>query len=296
MDLRQVQYFLSIATTGSFSSAAEELYISQSSLSKQIIALERELGFQLFDRSKRKVSLTKAGETFLKHAPRLVEIYQGIWADLDKYRAETATFSIAAIPAIAQYGITDYIAEFQKIYPHIRFNLEEREGQSILPSLDAHEYDLGFIRDNYLNRDQYNGIEICKDKLLVAVSNKHPNAHRTSIALAELANENFIMFDKVAILHEVTMQACKQAGFTPRIFYASVRIESILGLVAANVGIALMPERIFNYNKPSDVLAIPLEETIESNISLNYLKDRKLPMSAKIFVATIEKLLAVKTQ
>jgi DNA-binding transcriptional LysR family regulator len=137
MKIEQVQYFLLIVEKGSFLSAAEKLFISQSSLSKQINALETELGCQLFDRSKRKISITEAGETFLKHAVELVDIYKTIWSELDEYRVKTDSFSIVAIPVIAQYGIAGYIAQFKSMYPNLRFALEEREGASILPALKA---------------------------------------------------------------------------------------------------------------------------------------------------------------
>ena len=82
MEIKQVQYFLTVAEAGSFSVAAEDLYISQSSLSKQIIALEKELGIPLFDRSKRKIALTPAGETYLKHARNIHAEYQVLMTDL----------------------------------------------------------------------------------------------------------------------------------------------------------------------------------------------------------------------
>jgi DNA-binding transcriptional LysR family regulator len=82
METRQVQYFISIVEAGSFSAAADELYISQSLLSKQIMALEKELGVTLFDRSKRKISLTDAGEAFLKHARKLNSAYKNMSVEL----------------------------------------------------------------------------------------------------------------------------------------------------------------------------------------------------------------------
>jgi DNA-binding transcriptional LysR family regulator len=291
MKILQVQYFLLIVEKGSFLSAAEKLYISQSSLSKQIIALENVLGCLLFVRCLLNISLSTAGDSFIKHSIGLDDIYKTMWADLEEYRAKTESFSIVAIPVIAQYGITGYIAQFRSMYPNIRFALEEREGASILPALKAQEYDLAFIRDNYLDKDQCICIEICKDKLILVVSNRHHLANRKSIALADLSNENFIMFDKAAILHDVILEACRQVGFKPIVFYASVRIESILGLVASNIGVALMPEKLFDYYKNPDDIAISLDEIIESDIVLTYLKKRKLPRAAKIFVSSIERML-----
>ena len=132
MEIEQVQYFVAIARLGSFSAAAEELYISQSSLSKQISALERELGLQLIDRSKRKIGLTEAGETFLKHALQLTAQYQAMLAELADHRTNP-TVSIVAIPVIAQYGITAYLAQLKSAYPQIQIKLEERKLRLFCP-------------------------------------------------------------------------------------------------------------------------------------------------------------------
>ena len=282
MELKLVNYFLAVAEFGSFSAAADHLYISQSSLSKQIMALEKELGVTLFDRSKRSIALTEAGKTFRKHAYQINEEYKVMLTNLKEYK-RAPSLSIVAIPVIAQYGITSYVAQFQSAYPNIQLVMEEREASTILPALSAHQFDLAFIRNNYLDKKQYELLEVNGDKFVVALSTKHRLAARISISLPELANENFIMFDKGTIVHELAVDACRKAGFEPRNFYASLRVESILGLVASQSGAALIMEKIFQYHKHPDVIAIPLVETIESKIVLAYPKDKKLSAQANNF-------------
>ena len=282
MELKQVTYFLTVAELGSFSAAADHLYISQSSLSKQIMALEKELGIELFDRSKRNIVLTEAGATFRKHAQRHNDEYKVMLANLKEYK-RAPSLSIIAIPVIAQYGITSYIAQFQSAFPNIQLMLEEREASTILPALNDHQFDLAFVRDNYLDIEQYHVLEVDRDKFMVTLSVKHPLATRTSISLSELANENFIMFDKGTIVHELAVDVCREAGFVPRIFYASLRVESILGLVASQSGIALIMEKIFQYHKHPDVIAIPMREIVESKIVLVYPRGKKLSIPAKNF-------------
>jgi LysR family transcriptional regulator, transcription activator of glutamate synthase operon len=290
MEIKQVQYFLMLAEMGSFSAAAEELYISQSSLSKQIIALEKELNSQLFDRSKRKIALTPAGETFLVHARRLNAVYQSMLAEMAQYKT-TTSLSIVAIPVIAQYGITSYIAQFKQAHPDIQFTLEEREASSILPLLNNHQFDLAFLRDNYLDKEQYAYLDVARDKFQVILSRQHRLAARESIALKELKDENFIMFDKGTIVHELAVDACRSNGFEPRIFYASLRVESVLGLVASNSGVALMMEKVFSYHRHPDVIAIPLYEMIASNLVLARLKTTKESRAARTFFNFMEKTL-----
>lgn len=292
MEIRQIQYFLSIVDAGSFSAAADEHYVSQSSLSKKIIALEKELGLPLFDRSKRKVSLTKAGEAFVEHARKINVAYKAVVVDLNGYKSDTDSFAIAAIPVITQYGITTYIAQFRETYPDLHFTLEEIDGINILPALEERRFDLVFTRHNFLDHEKFTGLEIRKDKLLVVVSQKNQHATRASISIKELSNDNFIVFDRVTELHGLIMDECKKAGFEPTIFYSSHRKVSVFGLVGANIGLALMPSKIYDYHKHPDVLAIPLEEHIECNMVLAYLKNKKLPRSAKTFIEFLEKTVA----
>lgn len=284
MEIRQIQYFISVVETGSFSAAADEHYISQSSLSKVVIALEKELGVSLFDRSKRKVFLTQAGEAFLVHARKLITAYMDMVVELDGYKSTLDSFSIATIPVLTQYGITTYLAQFRDLHPNIRFSIDEIDGLNILPALDEHRFDLAFTRHNYLNHDRYMSLEICKDKLLVVVSKNNRHAKRTSISLRELSNDNFIVFDRITDLHKLIMDECRKAGFDPTIFYSSHRKVSVLGLVGTNIGLALMPVKVYDYYQHSDVLAIPLEENIICNIVLVHLKNRILPDAARVFV------------
>ena len=292
MKLRQVQYVLTVAETGSFTEAAEELYTSQSSLSKQVIALERELGILLFDRSRRKVTVTPAGETFLKHARTLNNTYLMLMAELSAYKTSPST-SILAIPVIAQYGIPSYLAQFKRAYPHLDVTLEEREAVEILPALDDHGSDLAIVRDNYLDAELYDSLVIARDKLMVAVSKTHRLAGRPSVSLSELADENLITLGKASLIQALAVDACRQAGFEPRIFYASLRAESILGLVASNSGIALMMERVFDYSKHLDVIGVPLDETIMSNVVLAWVKTRQFSKPTRAFVDFMGNKLAV---
>jgi DNA-binding transcriptional LysR family regulator len=292
MEFKQLEYFLKIVETGSFSTAADELYISQSSLSKQIMALETELGFPLFDRSKRKIAITPAGKVLLTHARSLYFTYQTMLVNVAPYKT-APTLSIIAIPVIAQYNVTSHIAQFKQANPQIHLSLEEREAAAILPALINRQFDLAFLRDNYLDKASYDCIEVAQDHFQAILSRQHPLAGKRQLSIAELANENFIMFDKGTGVHELTMEACRLAGFEPRAFYASLRVESILGLVASNSGVALMMKKIVDYHRHPEVVCIPLKETISSSLVLAWPKQAILSEAASTFVDFIRSFEAV---
>jgi LysR family transcriptional regulator, transcription activator of glutamate synthase operon len=288
MDLRQIQYFLAIVEHGSFTEAADFHFISQSSLSKRIIALEEELGVTLFDRSKRNVSLTQAGEAFLIYAQQLGGTFQSMIFDMENFKVEKEYISIGAIPVITEYGIPGLIARFRTLKPKIEFQMVEVDGINILPALDKLLFDLAITRQNYLDYDKYEAVLISEDQFLVTVSKHHPFADRKSVSLKELKGQNFIVFDQVTGLQRVIFDECNKFGYEPTIFYSSHQKISVLGLVGANIGIALLPIKIYEYHKNPEVTEIALEEDLECNIVLAYLKNRRLSMASKEFVDFLE--------
>jgi len=283
MKLRQIQYFLMVVETGNFTEAAEELYISQSSVSKQIIALEKELGFRLIDRRRRRIALTRAGEAFQQHARAMNDAYLAMMADLGVYKT-TPSLAILSLPFIAQYGITDYLAQFRRVYPHLDVTLEEREPVAIFRALKNHSHDLAFTRDHYLDKAMYDDLIIARDRFLVAVCKKHHLANRAAISLNELAGENFVFPGKSSRLDQLVLDACLRAGFEPRVIYTSLRTESILGQVASNSGVSLIMQNLFEHSRHRNVVGIPLDETISSNVVLIWLKDKKLSGATRTFL------------
>lgn len=289
MDIKQVEYFITIVEIGSFSLAAEELYVSQSSLSKQILALEKEMDVKLFNRSARKIALTEAGKIFYKHALKIKENHRSLQAELGDHKKGAPSLRIAAIPVMAQYGITSYTAQFQKTHPYINFTIEERLVSTALPALSQHKYDLAFARDYKIDSALFSSVPLLTDKLMMVVSCEHRFAGRKSISLAKLSEENFIMFNQGTLMHELSMNVCKSAGFEPRVFYSTLRAASIISMVSSNSGVALIMEKVLNYYHRTDVVTIPLDQTIESKIILAYPKDRKLSKPARTFLDYMKK-------
>ena len=168
--------------------------------------------------------------------------------------------------------------------PHLDVTLEEREPVAIFRALNNHSHDLAFVRDHYLDNEMYSSLVVAQDKLLAAVSKNHHLAERPSVSLDELAGENFIIPDKSTRVDELVLDACHRAGFEPRIVYTSLRIESILGQVASNSGIALVMGELFEHSRHRNVVGVPLDETIKSNVMLTWLKNKKLSGATRTFV------------
>ena len=147
MDIQQIQYFLEVVRSGNFSTAAENLYTTQSSVSKNIKSLEKELNTQLFGRSKRQIQLIEAGKLVLKDARSIVQSYEKLIHTVSSYQLQKEdTLTIASIPVMAQYDITGLLADFQTAHPNIKLQIEESETTHICSRLKNHECDFIFTR------------------------------------------------------------------------------------------------------------------------------------------------------
>ena len=144
----------------------------------------------------------------------------------------------------------------------------------------------------FLDDEKFTSVEICKDRLLVVVSQKNRYAAKSHISMKDLSTDNFIVFDRVTDLHKLILEECKKAGYDPIIFYSSHRKVSVFSLVGANIGLALMPSKVYDYHEHPDVVAIPLDEHIECNMVLAYLKSKKIPKAANIFIDFLVKKVA----
>ena len=172
MTIEQLQYFMAIAKYKNFSTAAEECYISQSSLSKQIKALEQELGgVELFDRNTKKLDITYAGKEFYISADKILMEYQKMINNMKKYMdGHTEVLNIGTIPVMNHYGLTDIFFKFQEYYSNIRLHVIEANSVPIIEDFTKGKMDLAFLRDNYLPVGDFKIFPLVDDELVLVTN------------------------------------------------------------------------------------------------------------------------------
>lgn len=266
--IEQIEYFLTIKKFEGFSKAAHELCISQSSLSKQIKALEKELNTVLFERNSRITKLTPAGEEFAIYSEKFLNDYYNIMDKMKKHSlAAESSLNIGTIAVISQYGLTSTIASFKSKYPNINLNIHEDENHAIVNMLDRSEIDFAIVRDYNLNNENFDISLLANDELVVVTSDKHPLSKRKYISLSDLQNEDFIICTKSGI-YDIFLNECKKAGFKPNILYNISKIETILGLVSEGLGITLMVNNVLKPFTNYDISIHPLKVPISYNLVL----------------------------
>ena len=260
MELRSFQYFIAVAETLHFSRAAEKLHMAQPPLSQQIQRLEKEMGVQLFERTKRSVRLTAAGEVFLQEAYQtLAQVEQAVHAAQQADRGEIGRLAIGFVGSSAYGVLPAMIQAFRERFPHVELILRERTTVEQVQALHHEEIQIGFLRPPILDATLHY-LTVQQEPFLVALPGKHPLAATSPVPLPALASEPFIFVPpKLApgLSHQM-MEMCLQAGFQPRIAQEAIQFHVIISLVAAGLGIALVPACIRTFQRP-DVVYLPLQ-------------------------------------
>ncbi|MCG8992037.1 LysR family transcriptional regulator [Laribacter hongkongensis] len=258
MELRHLRYFIAVAEELHFTRAAQRLNIGQPPLSQQIRALEQEIGASLFERTQRRVSLTPAGEHLLLRA-------RAILADCDAAVAEAAriargesgelrigfTSSAPLMPLLSRL-----LQAFRASRPQVRLSLSELFTTRQFDALLHRELDVGLVRDTGLQVPAGLAlIPLQRDRLNAVLPSQHPLAHRPGISLAELAGEAFIAHPPQtgSGLRRLIRQLCHEAGFEPLIQQESTEAITQIGLVAAGMGVAILPEQLASVHLPGAV-------------------------------------------
>lgn len=252
--------------------------------------MEAELGVLLFDRTTRKVKLSKFGEVLLTYAKQIVELEDQYTAELQSNReAERETLTVGSIPALAQYNITNAVIRFKKSRPQSTLNILQAGSDELEDMLRKKQCELAFIRHNGDVSDDFVSIPYCIDVLAVVLPAKHPLAKKSEIPLRLLANESFILIQKDTLPYRLSVRACQQNGFEPKIAYTDHRLENLFDLVMKGMGVSLMMKELAVHFANPEIAIVEVSPRTATTLSLCYLKGVELSHAAKYFVRCVEK-------
>jgi LysR family transcriptional activator of glutamate synthase operon len=285
MEIYQLEYFLAVERCRSFSAAALDICVSQSTLSQQIKRLEDELGVMLFVRGPRSVRLTPAGEDFVIHAKRILAEIQRSREAMHMYtNFNKGGIKIGAIPTIAYLGFNKIISNFMKNYPGIRIEIHEANTDDLLKLLQEKKINVAFITSPYSSDSEIDFYPFVTDRVAVMVSNSHPLANEIIIDLSDLSQENFLMIKSSSGYRQALIHACNQAGFEPRIILESSHVEMLRGFVEEGIGIALMGYRIAQCISSKSISIIPIRQVlVDRKNGLAIPRYRRLPLTVQLF-------------
>lgn len=252
MELNQLRYFQTVAKYQQMTRAAEELHISQSSLSKTISTLEQNLGAQLFDRIGNRIVLNSVGRTFLQRVDRiLMDLEDAVQEATSGDRG--SIFFAANIPGLC----TNYLDAFLRSHPDVSLQQSLMDPAQMTKALESGSLDcaLSFLD---ISSEQISWTRLVDEELLVLVSNGHPLADRKEISFAELRNERFVCNNSGFGVKDILMEQGKNAGFQPNILFDGNEPELSFKLVAENFGVMMMSSIVYSWLMGMEIIDPPL--------------------------------------
>jgi DNA-binding transcriptional LysR family regulator len=280
MELRHLRYFVAVAEELHFGRAAKRLYIAQPPLSQQIQQLEKELGVSLFERTNRRVELTDAGQAFLDEAYKiLAHVEQAKLLAQRAARGELGKLALGFVSSAAFDLLPHLLSAYREQHPQIHVSLHEMEKDEQIAALFARQIHVGLLRPTVDSSELCSEI-ILREPLLLALPAQHPLVSKTQISIQDLANETFVLQPRhwTLGLYDHVMNLCHSANFSPNVKQEAADTYLIIGLVAANMGISLVPASAQSL-RSQGVVYRPLEgDTTQIEMAMVWRRDDHSPV------------------
>lgn len=287
VEFRQLSYFLEVAKREHMTEAAEALHVAQSSVSRSIHNLEQELGVNLFIREGRNVRLTPIGKVFYERAKLIQHLMDESKREIQEFLdPNKGTVRIAYLVSMMVYTIPSIIASFQKNYPEAKFEMRSGNFNELINGIKNGNYNIAItapVPDD--EKDPLIKSQVLFNENIVALLPlRHPLGKQREITLLELKNDSFITLPKSDMLHELVLRACKQSGFEPKIALEGSDVNAVKGLVAAGLGVALLPEMALIDNIPRSTVAVRIiHPLITRPVGVVTSTERKLLPTEQLF-------------
>lgn len=285
MELRQLLYFVKVARKQHMTQAAEELRVAQSAVSRQIRLLEEELGVNLFVQKGRNLHLTSVGRLFLSRTERILTDLERAVSEIHEFLdPEAGEIRIGFPHSVVLHLLPAVVAAFRKDHPNVKFKLRQGSYNSLIRDVSKGEIDLAFISPFPENHEHVAGDLLLTEELYAILPPHHILSEYQSIRLEQLKDESFVMFSEEYTLRTIVMEACQRAGFSPRIGFEGEETDTIRGLVAAGMGVSLLPEMALTEcgtAQPTKVRVI--EPSVTRTVGLIKRTGERLPPVAEVF-------------
>jgi DNA-binding transcriptional LysR family regulator len=291
MELRHLRYFVAVAEELSFTRAAERLHMAQPPLGQQIRKLEEELGVRLFHRTKRRVELSEAGETFLGEAYLALEqVERAAEAARRAGRGETGKLSVGFVGSAAYEVLPEILKTFRERYPAVEITLEELTTAQQARALDEERIEVGFVRPPV--EEQNLAVKtVLREPLVVVLPADHPLSERKDLPLSTLRDESFVMTPRRLgpSFYDQIVGACREAGFSPRVVQEAIQMQTIIGMVAAGIGVALVPASESNLTRKGVVYKPIQDEGLEVELAAVWAPEAPSP-PLRAFLKIVEEV------
>ena len=286
MTLIQLQYFVEVAQQKNFTKAAEVLHVSQSTLSKSVRALENDFEMEFIDRSSKEFLLTREGHWLYEYARRVLDFYQMQTRELyDRLHESSGTLHIGIPSSAGTAYFNQILHRFHKAYPDVKLSVNDSHAaKSVLELLEAGKLDMGVLLGEF-HHPNYQTCEAFRSEVMLIVPRDHRLAGRSSVTFSELKDEQFLMMSPDYMFHDLVLECCHSAGFTPYIAMYSYQWDLVYEMVAAGKGIGFLPITLMEKYSRTDVKPVHLTDPeFPWVLTLAYRKDKYVSPAMRQFL------------
>jgi DNA-binding transcriptional LysR family regulator len=271
MELRQIRSFLSIAETLHFGRAAELIHLSQPALSLQIRALEEEVGVRLFERNRRKTTLTAAGSAFRDDAAAaLSQLEQGIRRARLAANGKLGLLRIGFVSTAGSEIVPDIVRQFRESNPEVEFSLRNILTAQQVQMLEIGSLDIGFLRLPIAGHSALDVVTVHREPFVLVVPSSHKLAKRKRVRLREVAGQDFVMYERTYApgFHDLIFGILRDARIVPNVSQTAGEIPTLISLVDAHMGVAILPASAVKHSVASVVACEILDPIPMSEIGM----------------------------
>jgi DNA-binding transcriptional LysR family regulator len=289
MDIRQLTYFLEVARQQSMTKAAEVLHVSQPALSKMVKGLEEELDMTLIIRSNKSSEVTDAGKIVVEYAKKMIALMNEMTTTLsDMTNLQHGSIHIGIPPIAGSLFFPKVIAEFHKAYSNIKIDITEYAAPRLTKKVLDGEIELG-IAVLPIEETDFQIYPIVSEKMKLLVHIDHPLSTKKVVHLKELENDEFIFYNEEFALHDIIWRQCINEGFEPNILFKSSQWDFMSEMVAANLGVTILPESLCSRVEPRHIKIIDLNPPTLWNLAVITKNDKYVSNAARTFIDFILK-------
>ncbi|MCE4047384.1 MULTISPECIES: LysR family transcriptional regulator [Bacillaceae] len=285
MEIRQLMYFVEVVKQKSMTKASEKLHVSQPALSKGVKSLEEEIGITLINRSNKTHELTDAGQIVYDYAQKIMAQMDEMATTLhDMTNLARGNINIGIPPMIGSLFFPKVISAFHKAYPNIQINIKEYGAAKVVKSVEEGEIEIGIAVLPIMDESSFHVFHLVSEEIKLIVHKQHPLSNRKKVHMKELIDEEFIFYSEDFALYEMMKRGFINAGFEPNIIFKSSQWDFMIEIVAANLGISMLPESICNRTTNNQVRFIDLEPVTNWQLAVITKKDRYLSVAGRRFI------------
>jgi LysR family transcriptional regulator, hydrogen peroxide-inducible genes activator len=284
LDPKILRYVTMVANVKNFSKAAQQLHLSQPSLSYQINRIEKELGVKLFNRGQGGISLTYAGEIFVNRSVEIIDKFEQLKNEMfDLADLKHGQLVIGSTVTTGALLLPETISQFKNVYPGIEIVLHEDTTVNLELLVSQSQVEICLLSKPILNTELETE-EILDEEIFLAVPSSHSFAKLKEIDLKMCKDEGFILLKNSSGFRTTTENLCKEAGFKPKLVFESANIKTCQSFTSAGMGITFVPKMGVEPHKNLVYLSLKNEFKYKRQVLIAYKNKREISKAARVFI------------